>query len=178
MKESWTDMFIGCTGKVAKYLHSNLAEGVSVEEPFFCWQVTRFNVMGDEILLFMNIKTRFPLFMRDIEEITIASLPQRFTYLFSQVMHRIHIPKEAVDIYLHQQHWIYGKILDRSVMSQMNDLAYIYKFNMMNGNHRNDHDAEISVNYADIPCIKANMYPKEKMREAMLHLSSCEEKVS
>lgn len=163
-------MLIGCTRKVAHSMKEKLNTMNDICDNFYCWHVTEFEIYGDKIFLFMNNHTRFPLFMHHMDESILLNLESHFVKLFQEAMRYLHIPKEAVDYYLTGRKLHYCKSWDRSILSQMNDLAHVYKYNVMHGVHNFYLDVDASLDYSEIPCLKYNFFPKDKMHEEMMRI--------
>lgn len=163
-------MLIGCTRKVAASMKKKLEYVEIKEHPIYLWQVTQFEIYGDKILLFMNVHTRFPLFMHHMSEADFVEIEERFLALFKEAMRYLRVPKEATLNYLENQRIAYCKTWNRSILSQMNDLAYVYKYNVMHGAHNFYQDIDASIDYAEIPSIKYNFFPKDKMHEEMINI--------
>lgn len=163
-------MLIGCTRKVATGMKKELDYVEINEDPLYLWQATQFEIYGDKILLFMNVQTRFPLFIHHVSDVDFLKLEDRFFALFKEAMRYLRVPSEAAQTYLENQKITYCKTWNRSILSQMNDLAYVYKYNVMHGTHNFYHDIDASIDYAEIPCLKYKFFPKDKMHEEMMQI--------
>lgn len=163
-------MLIGCTRKVAAGMKKNLDYVEIDEDPLYQWQVTQFEIYGDKILLFMNVLTRFPLFIHHVSKEDYQEIEDRFLALFMEALRYLRVPREAGIKYLENQKITYCKTWDRSILSQMNDLAYVYKYNVMHGAHNFYPDIDASIDYAEIPCVKYQLYPKQRMQEEMMQI--------
>lgn len=161
-------MLIGCTRKVAMGMKKEVTHIEILEENLHQWQVTQFEIYGDKILLFMNVVTRFPLFIHHVSEEDFQRIDEMFTILFKEAMRYLRIPKEIADKYMENQTFTYCKTWNRSILSQMNDLAYVYKYNVLHGAHNFYHDVDASIDYAEIPSVKYQLFPKQRMAEEMM----------
>lgn len=163
-------MWIGCTRKVAKEMKQKMTDITTLPNEFYCWHVMQFDIYDDTILLFMNLETRFPIFMHHMNFESYAHIEEQFANLFRETMSYLHVPLAAVDAYLKIGSCTWCKTWDRSILSQMSDLAYIYKSNIRYGAHHFYKDVDASIAYASIPCVKACIYPKKNMYQWMMNL--------
>lgn len=162
-------MILGCTQKAAKIIAKQLQVEYQEEPSLYCWHVMMFEVQHDQFLLFMNEATRFPLFMNTkvLEE---QDVETSFTSMFREVMRYLRIPNVAVESYLENFTMQYTKAYNRSILTQMSELAYVYKANVLHGSQKWYRDVDASIDYARIPCLKLHMYPNDRMHEEMMQI--------
>jgi len=160
-------MLIGCTKETARKTGITLCAKDLQEEDFYCWHVKLFEVRGGQMFLFMNDLTRFPVLMHYNNNENMDSLYQRFACLFEEVVAHLPLPRSLAHAYLDQQEFTCTKVFDFSIMSQVNALSRLYRYNALYSVHKFHNDTEATINYAHIPSFKYDLYPYQVMKEEL-----------
>ncbi len=126
---------IRCTAKLLKEM--GLPRDPDYDEPKFSflgqWHANLIHINRRKCILFVNDRTLFNFIVPDSSRAEIRDLPEMFYHTLSCVVASERLSKEVVDRIVGEYEQIQiGKSADRSVLGIANDLAFHYKYMILN----------------------------------------------
>lgn len=151
--------YIRCTAKLQKEMglkKSDLNDGESEPSPLGQWHANLIYIDRRKCILFVNDQTLFNFILTDVPRSEIRKLAHNFKFTLSCVLHAEGLSTDRVEKALNEYSEIeYGKSNDRSVLGNLNDLAYNYEVHILEAG---------GVHSPEVPSIikKQNRMPMNK----------------
>ena len=125
---------IRCTAKLLKELGLK-ATDLSVEPPFSFlgqWHANLIYIIRRKTLIFVNDRTLFNFIVPDVTRPQIRELTEQFCLMLSCVLAEEAVPDDVRQRILEEYAQIgFAKSLDRSVLGSCNDIAFRYKYRIL-----------------------------------------------
>lgn len=151
-------MLIACTKTAARALNRKVSNYSGETDSFFCWHVKVFSTEEGKMFLFMNEKTRLPLFI-PAQSFDKVSVQERLLELIKAVIRHMGFSDSVVGEYMTRSQMHYVKAFNLSIISQMNSLSRVYQYEAAYGTQYYRKELAAVIKYAQIPCFKYNIYP-------------------
>ncbi|MCI8850744.1 MAG: hypothetical protein HFE82_04275 [Erysipelotrichaceae bacterium] len=151
-------MLIACTKTAARTLNRKVSNYSGEPDPFFCWHAKVFLIEEGKMFLFMNEKTRLPLFI-PAQSFGKASVQERLLDLIKAVILHMGFSESVVEQYMTHSQMHYVRVFNLSIVSQMNSLSRVYQYEAAYGTQYYRKELAAVVKYGQIPCFKYNIYP-------------------